>query len=166
MSTHGAARYLNDHLAGSAAALDLIDALIHRTRDTDRTQVLTQLRVEVEADQAVLRAIMTRYGVEQSRLKQAAAWLAEKAGEAKLAVSGVGETETAWLTAWEMLELGIHGKAALWRLLAAVAADEPRLGGVDYAELERRARDQIGRVELERLSSGVCVFRPEAAAAG
>jgi hypothetical protein len=161
MPTHGAVRYLNDHLAGSAAALDLIDALVHRAHGTARGELLAQLRLEIEADQVVLRDVMVRYGAEQSRLKQAAAWLVEKLGEAKLAFSGVGETETAWLYAWELLELGIEGKAALWRVLAAASAIESKLRGVDYAELEARAQDQLARVERERILAGAAVFAPD-----
>ena len=153
MSTDGLAVYLNDHLAGSVAALELIDALMGRLHGTPTEQRLRSVRVEVAADQDVLRAVLAKVGGDESRLKQAAAWLSEKLGEAKLAVAGHRHPELDVLEGLESLALGIQGKAALWRALAAVAADNPPLASFQFSSLESRARAQYDQVEQARLAA-------------
>lgn len=49
----------------------------------------------------------------------------------------------------EAVSLGIAGKGGLWRALQTVAAAEPALRAVDYAELIRRADAQRARIEAE-----------------
>lgn len=51
------------------------------------------------------------------------------------------------------MSLGIEGKLALWRALAAAAATAPELVGVDYALLEQRAIEQRASVETVRLDA-------------
>jgi len=53
--------------------------------------------------------------------------------------------------ALEFLELGIHGKWALWRALATVAVSDTRLRGLDYEQLAARAEAQRASVEERRL---------------
>jgi hypothetical protein len=45
--------------------------------------------------------------------------------------------------------MGITGKKLLWHALAT--ADLPTTGNIDFVELERRAEEQIARVEVERM---------------
>src|SRR5205085_1176739 len=77
------------------------------------------------------------------------AWVADKFGRLKMRRDqgdGLGTFE-----ALEFLELGIHGKWALWRALAAVSDEDDRLKGVDYAHLTSRAEAQRNTVEERRL---------------
>ena len=145
--------YLNDHLAGSVAALELLDALVGRVRGTPAEQMLRTVRVEVAADQDMLRAVLDKVGGDESRLKQAAAWLSEKLGQAKLAVAGHQHPDLDVLEGLETLALGIQGKAALWRALGAVAVENPRLSSFQFSSLEARARTQYDQVEQARLSA-------------
>jgi hypothetical protein len=59
----------------------------------------------------------------------------------------------------EFLELGIHGKWALWRALGAVAPNDPRLQGNDFEHLAERARTQRGQVEERRLEAARSALR-------
>jgi hypothetical protein len=145
--------YLNDHLAGSVAALELLDALAGRVHGTPAEQVLRTVRVEVAADQDVLRAVLDKVGGDESRLKQAAAWLSEKLGQAKFVVAGHRYPDLDVLEGLETLALGIQGKAALWRALGAVAAESPRLSSFQFSSLEARARAQYDQLEQVRLSA-------------
>ena len=145
--------YLNDHLAGSVAALELLDALVGRVHGTPAEQMLRTVRVEVAADQDMLRAVLDKVGGDESRLKQAAAWLSEKLGQAKLAVAGHQHPDLDVLEGLETLALGIQGKAALWRALGTVAAENPRLSSFQFSSLEARARAQYDQVEQARLSA-------------
>ena len=49
----------------------------------------------------------------------------------------------------EGLIMGVTGKKLLWRALAA--ANLPQLNGYDFDELQRRAEQQIERIEAERM---------------
>jgi hypothetical protein len=145
--------YLNDHLAGSVAALELLDHLADLHPDPDRKRLFTGLRTEVEEDQRVLQQLLEKVGGKESTVRKAAAWLTEKFGEAKLRLDDVGDGLLRVLEAIEALGLGIQGKLALWRALGAVADRVPQLQGVDFARLEQRALQQHQRVETQRLQT-------------
>jgi hypothetical protein len=153
MSSKALRTYLNDHLAGSVAALELLDHLADLHQDTDRKQFFTGLRTEVEEDQKVLQQLLEKAGGKESMVRKAAAWLAEKLGEAKLRLDDPGDGRLRVLEAVETLGLGIQGKLALWRALAAVSDRLPELQRVDFVRLEQRAIQQHQRVEVRRLQA-------------
>jgi len=62
--------------------------------------------------------------------------------------------------ALESLVLGITGKCALWRGLEIATGVVPELRGLDYAQLQERAREQCDRVETKRLELARAVFKP------
>jgi hypothetical protein len=133
------------------AAIELLEHLTELSKGTEREQFFVALRQDVEEDQGVLRQLLRSLGTKESRVRKAAAWLAEKLGEAKFQLDDPGSGQLLLLQALEALGLGVQGKLALWRALGAVAERMPRLSQLDLAGLERRARDQYARVEAERL---------------
>jgi hypothetical protein len=143
--------YLNDHLAGSVAAIELVDHLRQASKATEREQLLAGLRVDIEADQTVLRELLERAGGTESKVRKAAAWLTEKLGEAKLKLDHPGSDDLGWLEALETLSLGILGKQALWGSLEAARDRRPELQALDLKKLKSRAVEQHQRVEAERL---------------
>lgn len=143
--------YLNDHLAGSVAALELLDDLRKGSKGTPRVAWLAPLRSDIEQDQQVLRELLRAVGGKESRLRKAAAWMTEKLGEAKLKLDDPGDGELELLEALESLALGIQGKLKLWRTLQAVRDRVPELQQMDLPTLERRAMEQHDRVDAERL---------------
>ena len=149
MSREVFSTYLNDHLAGSVAALELVDHLRAAAEGTPLEQLFVALRSEIEEDQEVLRTLLRRRGGTESKIRKAAAWLTEKLGEAKLKLDDTGTGELELLEALETLGLGIQGKLGLWHALEA--AEVPELRGLDLARLKQRAVDQHGRIEAERL---------------
>lgn len=151
MSSKILTTYLNDHLAGSVAAIELLDHLRGLSRDTEREQFFTLLQSEVEEDQKVLQGLLRELGGKESRVRKAAAWLTEKVGQAKLKLDDSGSGELRLLEALDALELGILGKRALWRALSVVGDRVPQIRTLDLGKLERRAQDQYDRVEAERL---------------
>lgn len=144
--------YLNDHLAGSVAALELLDHLI-TLKPGDGHEQLRTLRVEIEEDQQVLQQLLRRLGEKESQVRKAAAWLTEKLGRAKLRFDDPGDGNLQFLEALEALGLGIQGKLSLWRALATVTGKVPQLGTMDFQGLEQRAVDQFERVDALRLGA-------------
>jgi hypothetical protein len=151
MSRDNLHTYLNDHLSGSVAAVELLKHLIELHRGTETELRLEHLLAEVEEDQAVLRGLLERGGGKESRLRKATAWLGEKVAQAKLKLDDIGDDQLRILEALEALELGIQGKLSLWRALAAVAL--PELGSVDFLRLQHRASQQFELVDRERLQA-------------
>jgi hypothetical protein len=144
--------YLNDHVAGSVLALELLDHLIDLPEAPDR-KLLTQLRIEIQEDQDVLRQLIRSVGAKESTARKAAAWLTEKLGRAKLRIDESGSGELRMLEGLETLALGIQGKLALWRSLATLRDVVPPLKTLDLARLQSRALEQFEQVDRLRLDA-------------
>jgi hypothetical protein len=157
MNTRILTTYLNDHLAGSVAALELLE-LLHKTRPEGERQSYSRIRNEVEEDQRLLQQIIERVGGRESSVRKAAAWLTEKLGRAKFRFHNPGHGELRTLEALEALGLGIQGKLALWRALEAVAGTRPELGPLDFPGLQKRALDQFARVDQLRVQAARTAF--------
>ena len=153
--------YLNDHLAGSVAALELIEHLAAKYPGSTLETFLAELQPEIVADQDVLRDLLHTFEAKESAVRKAGAWIAEKLGQMKLGLSDGETAGTGLLEALEGLVLGITGKRLLWRALAAAAEEMPQLRGPDYAQLEQRAIAQRNRVEEKRLAAAREAFRSD-----
>jgi hypothetical protein len=143
--------YLNDHLAGSVAAIELLDHLIKGQTGQRLEKFLVDLRQDIERDQEVLRDLIRKLDLGESAVRKAGAWIAEKLGRAKFAGVGEQSSDLGLMQALEGLALGITGKELLWRALQTLETNLPQLQGIDLGRLEQRARDQVDRVDRERL---------------
>ncbi len=153
--------YLNDHLGGSVGALEMLGDMIDAQKGKPLETFLKTLREDIESDQDELKRLMKNFGIEESAMKKAGAWVAEKFSRAKLRLGDSGEANLALLQSLESLSLGITGKRSLWRTLAAAAESTARLSGFDFARLEQRAVDQFERVEPQALEIARKIFSQE-----
>lgn len=142
--------YLEDHLAGSRLAIDLLEDMRNDHADDPLGSFAARLLAEIEQDRDVLETLVERGEAGSSGpFKETFAWLLEKLTRWKLrrrAGAGVGT-----LLRLEMLALGILGKHSLWRALETIAATDARLQGFDYGGLAARAQAQHDQVEERRL---------------
>lgn len=141
--------YLNDHLAGSVAGLEILDHLIERFEGETRER-LQQLKAEIEKDRDELAGLMQKLEIGQSTFRKAAAWLSEKGTELKLRFDDPSGGEFVVFESLEVLSLGIEGKRGLWRALKSASRVDPRLRLVDYDRLQRAAKKQRALVEKLR----------------
>ena len=148
--------YLNDHLAGSVGALELIAHWAKLCRGKPLGAFFTDLESEIKADQDRLRDLMRCLGVEESKVRQASAWAAEKLGLARFVIAGDQPGGLGLVLALEGLIMGITGKQLLWRALGAT--NLPKTEGFDFKELQRRAEKQIERTEAERIRAAQQTF--------
>jgi hypothetical protein len=148
--------YLRDHLAGAALAIELLKSMRDQHSGAPLGEFAATLLAEIEADHNVLRALPERIDSAPSAVKELGAWLTEKVSRLKL--SGQSENALKTFEALEFLQLGIHGKWALWRALDAVAAKDVRLQGTDFANLIERAEIQEAEVEHRRLEAAQAAF--------
>jgi hypothetical protein len=161
MSMEDLTIYLNDHLAGSVSAIELVDHLIETYKGKPLEPFFTNLRKEIDADQRTLQDLIKKLGVKESAVRKAGAWVAEKLARMKVRVSDSEKDQMGLLDALEGLLLGITGKGALWSALEAASENVPSLRGLDYARLQQRAREQCELVEAKRLESAREVFKSE-----
>lgn len=157
MNTDNLTTYLNDHLAGSVAALELVDHLIETCAGTTLEVEFTYLKNEIEADQALLKDLLEDYSEGESMVKKAGAWIAEKVLRTKMRVTDAAEGDLGMLEALEVLALGIEGKCGLWRALAVAGKGQPTFG-LDLALLQTRAKEQYEKVEALRLQAARRAF--------
>jgi hypothetical protein len=152
------ATYLNDHLAGSVVALDLLDHLAGDDAQGDDRAFFSTLRDEIASDQTQLKGLLHELGSEESGVRKAAGWLAEKVTRLKLRWDDPGDDGLRRFESLEALGLGITGKLALWRALAAIAPEVPVLQRMDLALLQRRSEVQYAAVERLRLAAARAAF--------
>jgi hypothetical protein len=141
--------YLNDHLAGSISALELIAHWVEVHKGKPLGSFFVETEKEIKADQDTLRKVMRTLGVEESKVRQAGAWAAEKVGRVRLMIAGDEQGSLGLVLTLEGLIMGVTGKKLLWRALAA--AELPRLNSYNFEQLQRRAEQQIERIEAERI---------------
>ena len=153
--------YLNDHLAGSVGALELLDRLIDDNSGKPLERFLRDLRNEIDTDQETLKELIAKLGEKESTVRKAGAWIVEKLSRARIQLSETREGEMGLFLALEALALGITGKRSLWRALAVAAETVTQLRGPDYGTLEKRAVEQHDRVEAQRLEVAREVFRSD-----
>lgn len=146
------ATYLNDHLAGATAVLDLLEHL--ERAHADLAPFLAPLRGDIEADRRELEAVIARLGATRSVLRRAAGWVAEKFARLKLAADDPSGDRLKLLESLEAVAVGIHGKWCLWAALKEV----PAAAGPDYDRLIRRADEQRRRLEPIRLDASRRAF--------
>ena len=143
--------YLNDHLAGSISALELIAHWVDVHKGEPLGSFFVETEREIKADQNTLRDVMRTLGVEESKMRQAGAWVAEKIGRARLIIAGDEPGSLGLVLTLEGLIMGVTGKKLLWRTLAT--AKLSRLNSYNFEQLQRRAEQQVERIEAERISA-------------
>lgn len=136
--------YLNDHLAGSVAGVEMARRTRASNEGTEFGEPLAALCSEIEADRESLVSVMAELGVARSRIKPAIGWLAEKLGRVKLNGQLRGYSPLSRVVELEGLLLGITGKLRLWQLLADLVGEQ---ASADFPALIARAEDQRARVE-------------------
>jgi hypothetical protein len=148
--------YLNEHLAGSIGALELIDHWVNAHKGEPLGRFFAQIQKEIKADQNTLREVMRTLEVEESKVRKAGAWAAEKVGRARMIIAGDEPGSLGLVLTLEGLIMGVTGKKMLWRSLAA--AKLPQLDSYNFEQLQRRAEQQVERIEAERISAARQAF--------
>jgi len=156
MTNNALPTYLQDHLAGALHAIELLKAMRNHFPEQPLGIFASQMLAQVEEDRDVLAKLTEDVGGTAGGLKEWGAWLTEKVSRLKLkhgSADGQGTFE-----ALEFLLIGIHGKQALWRAMAAIAPFDYRLHGIDFTALINRAEDQHRKVEEQRFACAQSVL--------
>ncbi len=147
------ATYLNDHLAASVGAIELLERLSKAYEKQSVGRFSQEIKADIEKDQDELRKIMNAVGVAESKARQAGAWIGEKFSRIKLRLEGEGTGDPGVMMSLEGMALGVKGKELLWQALAAVQPTWPELKDFDFTRLQQRAVDQGKLINKQRLLS-------------
>jgi len=142
--------YLQDHLAGATAGLELARRTRGANEGSEYGPPLAKIADEIEADRRHLQGIIEDLGFGGDRMKNIAAWGLEKAGRLKLNGQLTGYSPLSRLVELEGLLTGITGKKGLWVALLEIAPSEPRLDADLLGRLRDRAEEQRATVEQLR----------------
>lgn len=135
--------YLNDHLAGATAGVELTRRMVQEHGDSAYGDDLKNLAAEISQDRRALLRLFADLDVPVKRYKVYVAWLGEKIGRVKPNGRLLRRSRLTVLVELEALRLGVQGKTLLWRALLSLAAQDSRLDSDRLEQLLRRAEQQI-----------------------
>jgi hypothetical protein len=145
--------YLNDHLGGSTAGIELVRRACTANQGSELGRFLAELTMQIESDRRTLQRIMGDLGVRRDHAKVAGGWVLEKAGRLKLNGQLRGYSPLSRLVELEGLALGVTGKLAVWKALRLLADDEPALDAAELDRLVDSAEEQQRGLEERRLAA-------------
>jgi len=147
--------YLNDHLGGAMLGSDLAEQIRERAEGTPLGDLMARIAPDIEEDRQSLIDLMEQLGTPRNPVKQATAWLTEKASRVKFAgATSAGEPNLGLFMALEALTLGVAGKLSLWKVLKEVAGEYTPLAAANLDDLLARAQSQHDTLEGERVAMG------------
>ena len=147
--------YLHDHLSGADMAINLLEAMDDGKLSSPGSEFVSPLLAEIHQDRDLLQQLVDKISSSRPLLKEAAAWIGEKAVRTKFVSE---EKAFGEFQALEFLALGILGKQALWCALQVAARLDARLRELDFERLILRAKAQHAVVEERRLSLASTAF--------
>ena len=150
--------YLNDHVTGATAGLELFERAARARRGTPAGEELARLAREIGEDRETYKALMAALDVPVARYKVALAWLGEKATRLKSNGRLVRRSPLSDLVELEALYLGVTGKEAGWRTLRIVAEVDDRIDVGRLDDLITRARRQVETLERLRREQARALF--------
>jgi hypothetical protein len=159
--------YLNDHLAGATAGVNLVEQAADRHRSDELGEFFAPLAAEIKADYETLEGLIEDMGADKSATKTALAEIGSKLAAPKFDSEGAGNEHLGDFVTLETLSIGVEGKRCMWSALKTVADAYPELQALDLDDLESRAQDQRGRIESKRneLAPLALAHQPETASA-
>ncbi len=153
-------RYLNEHLAGSAGALLLIQKLAESHGEAEARDFFSLLNEKVESDRCLLEDLIQKLGKEPSTFLRIAGGITARIAGIKLMWEQMESGKLGLFEALEMLALGVHGKRLLWVALMEIADWIPEWDGIDFVALERQAIQQRDDIEFWRIQAAISILAP------
>jgi hypothetical protein len=142
--------YLNDHLAGATAGVDLVKLATER-HDGELGEFFAQLADGITADHNTLTSLMDQMDAHHSGAKEVLAKAGSEITEAKFSGDSMDDPEFGTFLTLETLSIGVEGKLCMWKALKVVEDDYPELKSTDLDTLIERAQSQRDKLEGKRL---------------
>jgi hypothetical protein len=153
--------YLDDHLALMVAEIGLIGRCWWSNRSTPLGEFLQKLENEVKAQKSIVVDMIQRIGGKktiESRVKQGAAWFAEKLGRLKLNDSLLTYSDLSRVIELEAMSAAAQERIVLWDSIDYVAADDARLEGITFAFFRDQSQQHLDELNLQRREAATEAF--------
>jgi nucleoside-diphosphate-sugar epimerase len=144
--------YLSDHLTGATAGLERAERIARTYTDVPFQAELAELAEQLRGEREYYLQLIHLLGVRRRRYRQAAAWVAERAGRLKLNGRLFQGSPMTPLLESELMRSAVVGKIGGWQTLRE-HADDVGLDAAQLDELVEQARAQ--REMLDRLHAHV-----------
>lgn len=151
--------YLNDHLMGSVAGMEMAKRARAENEGNPVGEFLGTFLEDLQQDRATLKNVMRALGFKEDVFKQGMAWMGEKLGRFKLNGQLTGYSPLSRVVELESLCLGNEGRLSMWRSLRSLASEDVRLGRFDFAVHIHRAEGHRRTLERLRLKASDAAFR-------
>jgi hypothetical protein len=142
--------YLNDHLAGATAGVDLVKQAAER-HDGELGEFFAQLADEITGDYNTLTSLIDQLGAHASGAKEVLAKAGSVVSEAKFSGESTDDPEFGTFLTLETLSIGVEGKVCMWKALKVVEDNVPELAAANVDTLIERAQSQRDKLEGKRL---------------
>jgi len=142
--------YLNDHLVGANAGVDLARRIAAGPAGRLDRRALGGIADQIAQDRRSLLDAMSALDLPVNRVKAAVGWLGEKIGRLKPNGRLIHRSPLSDLVELEAMHLGVLGKAAGWRVLRDLAGRDARLNAAEFDRLLDRAHAQADILEAQR----------------
>ncbi|GAA3646747.1 NAD-dependent epimerase/dehydratase family protein [Microbacterium marinilacus] len=142
--------YLSDHLTGSTAGVDRMARMAKAYEDTELGPDLARIARELREERTFLKSLIASLELRRRPYRQAAAWIAEKAGRLKTNGRPLVSPMTPVLEI-EVMRSAVIGKLGGWQTLLTLAPDLGLPPGLfeDLADQARVQADTLGRLHAE-----------------
>ncbi|TQK42639.1 hypothetical protein FBY35_4067 [Streptomyces sp. SLBN-118] len=139
--------YLNDHLAGATAGVELSRRVARAHRSSARASEMRRLAEDIDQDRQSLIELMNSLEIAPHRYRMYGGWIAEKVARLKPNGRVYRRSGLSTLVELEVLRLGIEGKHQMWQALVPVAAELDQLETSVLQGLMDRASAQMTTVD-------------------
>jgi hypothetical protein len=134
--------FMQDHLAGATAGLELARRAYGANQGTTYGDALGKIADEIAEDRQALEDMLRDLGFGPDRAKNVGAWAGEKLGRLKLNGQVRGYSPLSRVIELEGLMGGISLKLSLWGILLEVSEQDTRLDGTRLRRLIERGEEQ------------------------
>lgn len=153
--------YLDDHVALMVAEVELLGRCWWSNRSQPLGEFLQRLEDEVKAQKAIVHDMIVRMVGKktiESRMKQGAAWLAEKLGRLKLNDSLLTYSPLSRVVELEALSAAAQERIALWDNLDSTVRDDSRLDGITFSLFRDQSQQHLDELNTRRRYAAVEAF--------
>lgn len=152
--------YLSDHFTGATVGLERMELMAQNYRDTPFDAELAEVTEQLRAERELYRDLLDTLQVPRRLHRQAAAWVAERAGRLKLNGRLVERSPMTAVLETELMRSAVLGKIGGWQTLQEHAA-ELGLDPEQFRELVDVARSQIEVLDRLHAYARAQAFRAE-----
>jgi hypothetical protein len=153
--------YINDHLAGMVAELELAARVGKSNEPHPLSAYLVNYRELLLHEKQLLKKVLDWSGGKTSPTKQGAAWLMEKFGRLKPNNALLRYSKLSRVLELEVLILAATWRRALWQTMSQLEDFHSCLPAATADELAQRAAEQIQALQDYRYEATAVAFHSE-----